>query len=207
MLICRRSTCVADATNHESIKFSVQQSHDCERPACTITLKLLINLIIYTCAFPLLRNSQSQIGTSFFFWFRRLLTFYTAAARLQHPGIHVGLGVGEELVSGQVRVVRRGDEVVAQGLLHVLIHLVVQRVEDVTRWTAHEICETWRKTQTYKTQIIWNQNRCLLEVSASCFHCVFVALGVGWAQISFVFSHASSRVLCVCWSVHHFGPD
>lgn len=67
MLICRRSTCVADATNHESIKFSVQQSHDCERPACTITLKLLINLIIYTCAFPLLRNSRSQIGTSFFF--------------------------------------------------------------------------------------------------------------------------------------------
>lgn len=71
-----------------------------------------------------------------------MLTFYTAAAGLQHPGVHVGLGVGEELVSGQVRVVRRGDEVVAQGLLHVLIHLVVQRVEDVTRWAAHEIRET-----------------------------------------------------------------
>lgn len=71
-----------------------------------------------------------------------MLTFYTAAAGLQHPGVHVGLGVGEELVAGQVRVVRRGDEVVAQGLLHVLIHLVVQRVEDVTRWAAHEIRET-----------------------------------------------------------------
>lgn len=71
-----------------------------------------------------------------------MLTFYAAAAGLQHPGIHVSLGVGEELVSGQVRVVRGGDEVVAQRLLHVLIHLVVQRVENVTCWTAHETCET-----------------------------------------------------------------
>lgn len=73
------------------------------------------------------------------------LTFYTAAARLQHPGIHVCLGVGEQLVSSQVCVMRRGNEVVTQRLLHVLIHLIVQRVENVTRWTAHETCKTcWK---------------------------------------------------------------
>lgn len=71
-----------------------------------------------------------------------MLTFYTATARLQHPGIHVCLGVGEELVSSQVCVMRGGDEVVTQRLLHVLIHLIVQRVEDVTRRTAHEAGET-----------------------------------------------------------------
>lgn len=71
-----------------------------------------------------------------------MLTFYAATARLQHPGVHVCLGVGEELVSSQVCVMRGGDEVVTQRLLHVLIHLIVQRVEDVTRWTAHEAGET-----------------------------------------------------------------
>ena len=73
---------------------------------------------------------------------RSTVTFHTAAAGLQHPGVHVGLGVGEELVSSQVRVMRGGDEVVTQRLLHVLIHLVVQRVEDVTCWAAHEACKT-----------------------------------------------------------------
>lgn len=73
---------------------------------------------------------------------RRLLTFYTAAARLQHPGVHVGLGVGEELVSGQVGVVGRSDEIIAQRLLHVLIYLMVQRVKNVTRRAAHETCKT-----------------------------------------------------------------
>lgn len=69
-------------------------------------------------------------------------TFDTAAAGLQHPGVHVSLGVGEELVSGQVSVVGRGDEVTTQGLLHVLVHLIVQGVEDVACWAAHEICES-----------------------------------------------------------------
>lgn len=70
-------------------------------------------------------------------------TFDTAAARLQHPGVHVSLGVGQQLVSSQVRVVGRCNEVVAQGLLHVLVHLIVQRIEDVACWAAHEICESW----------------------------------------------------------------
>lgn len=76
---------------------------------------------------------------------QRRLTLHAAAAGLQHPGVHVGLGVGQELVSGQVRVVRGGDEVVAKRLVHVLVHLVVQRVENVTRWTSHETCETCLK--------------------------------------------------------------
>lgn len=71
-----------------------------------------------------------------------VLTFYAATAGLQHPGVHVCLGVGEELVSSQVCVMRGGDEVVTQRLLHILIHLIVQRVEDVTRRTAHEAGET-----------------------------------------------------------------
>lgn len=69
-------------------------------------------------------------------------TLYAAAAGLQDPGIHVGLGMGEELVTSQVRVMRGSDEVVAQRLIHVLIHLMVQRVENVTCWTAHETCKT-----------------------------------------------------------------
>lgn len=71
-----------------------------------------------------------------------MLTFYAATAGLQHPGVHVCLGVGEELVSSQVCVMRGGNEVATQRLLHVLIHLIVQRVEDVTRRTAHEAGET-----------------------------------------------------------------
>jgi len=71
-------------------------------------------------------------------------TLHAAAAGLQHPGVHVGLGVREKLVSGQVCVMRRGDEVVRERLLHVLIHLMVQRVENVTCWTAHETCKTCR---------------------------------------------------------------
>lgn len=71
-----------------------------------------------------------------------MLTFYTAAARLQHPGVHVSLGVGEELVPSQVGVMRRSNEVVTERLLHVLIYLMVQRVEDITRRAAHETCET-----------------------------------------------------------------
>lgn len=89
-------------------------------------------------------------------------TFHTAAARLQHPGVHVGLGVGEQLVSSQVRVVGRGDEVAAQGLLHVLVHLVVQRIEDVARWAAHEICESWWKcTEIINFFFAWMDDRCM----------------------------------------------
>lgn len=68
---------------------------------------------------------------------RDVLTLHATAAGLQHPGVHVGLGVGQELVSGQVRVVRGGNEVVAKRLVHVLVHLVVQRVENVTRRAPH----------------------------------------------------------------------
>ena len=79
---------------------------------------------------------------SLVFKYRHMLTLHTSAARLQHPGIHVSLGVGEKLVSSQICVVRGGDKVVTQRLLHVLIHLMMQRVENVTRWTAHETCKT-----------------------------------------------------------------
>lgn len=78
----------------------------------------------------------------FFSIFYLELTLDTSAARLQHPGVHVGLGVGQQLVSSQVGVVRRGDEVVGQRLVHVLVNLMVQRVENVTGGTAHETSET-----------------------------------------------------------------
>lgn len=39
------------------------------------------------------------------------------------------------------------NEVVTQRLLHVLIHLVVQRVENITCGTAHEACKAWRRIQ------------------------------------------------------------
>lgn len=91
--------------------------------------------------FPLSRRMFATLPGS---WKRRL-TLHAAAAGLQHPGVHVGLGVGQELVSGQVRVVGGGDEVVAKRLVHVLVHLVVQRVENVTRWASHETCETCLK--------------------------------------------------------------
>lgn len=77
----------------------------------------------------------------------RPLTFDAATAGLENPGVHVGLGVRQQLVPGQVRVVRGGDEIVAQGLIHVLVHVVVQRVENIARWTAHEACKTWKETK------------------------------------------------------------
>lgn len=83
-------------------------------------------------------NSERDSQTDSF----QMLTFHTAAAGLQDPGVHVCLGMGEKLVPSQVRVVRGGDEVVTQRLIHVLIHLVVQRVENVARRTAHETCKT-----------------------------------------------------------------
>lgn len=61
-----------------------------------------------------------------------MLTLHTAAAGLQNPGIHVYPRLGHELVTHEVGVVGRGDEVVTQRLCHVLVHSVVLRVEDVT---------------------------------------------------------------------------
>lgn len=61
-----------------------------------------------------------------------VLTLHTAAAGLQDPGIHVHPRLGHELVTHEVGVVGRGDEVVTQRLRHVLMHAVVLRVEDVT---------------------------------------------------------------------------
>lgn len=72
-------------------------------------------------------------------------TFHTAAAGLQHPGVHVHPGLGHELVAHQVGVVRGGDEVVAQWLGHVLVHGVVFWVENVPGRTAHVVCKTWNK--------------------------------------------------------------
>ena len=40
---------------------------------------------------------------------------------------------------------RGRDIVVAQGLLHVLVHFTVQGVEDVTSRTAHEVREAFAK--------------------------------------------------------------
>lgn len=61
-----------------------------------------------------------------------MLTLHTAAAGLQDPGIHVCPRLGRELVAREVGVVRRGDEVMAQRLGHILVHAAVLRVEDVT---------------------------------------------------------------------------
>lgn len=65
------------------------------------------------------------------------LTLHTAAAGLQDPSIHVRLGVGQQLISSQVGVVGRGYEIVTQRLIHVLIDLVVLRVEHITDWAPH----------------------------------------------------------------------
>lgn len=68
-------------------------------------------------------------------------TFDAAAAGLQHARVHLGPGLREQLVPAQVGVVGRGDEVVAQGLLHVLVHLAVQGVAHLARRAAHEAGE------------------------------------------------------------------
>lgn len=91
-------------------------------------------------------------GFGWAWWALRPLTFHAAATRLQHPGVHVSLGVGQELVSSQVCVMGGCDEVVAQRLIHVLIHLVVQRVENVACRTAHETCKTYGKYR-YKNKM------------------------------------------------------
>ncbi len=65
------------------------------------------------------------------------LTLHTAAAGLQDPSIHVRLGVGQQLISSQVGVVGRGYEIVTKRLIHVLIDLVVLRIEHITDWAPH----------------------------------------------------------------------
>lgn len=70
-------------------------------------------------------------------------TFHAATALLQHPSIHVHLGLREELVPSQVCVVRGSDVVVAQGLVHVLVHFIVQWVKDVASRTSHEVREAF----------------------------------------------------------------
>lgn len=65
------------------------------------------------------------------------LTLHTAAAGLQDPSIHVCLGVGQQLISSQVGVVGRGYEIVTQRLIHVLVDLIVLRVEHITDWAPH----------------------------------------------------------------------
>lgn len=70
-------------------------------------------------------------------------TFHAATALLQHPRVHVHLGLRQELVPGQVRVMRGRDVVVAQGLIHVLVHFMVQWVKNVTSRTSHEVGEAF----------------------------------------------------------------
>lgn len=65
------------------------------------------------------------------------LTFHASASGLQDPGVHVHSGLGHQLVSHEVGVMRRGDEVVTQRASHVLVDLVVFRVEDVPSRAAH----------------------------------------------------------------------
>lgn len=76
-------------------------------------------------------------------------TFNTSATILQHPRVHLRSGLGQQLVSCQVRVVRRSNEVVTKGLVHVLMHFTVQRIKYITRGTAHEAGETLEKTETF----------------------------------------------------------
>lgn len=70
-------------------------------------------------------------------------TFHAATALLQHPCIHVHFGLRQELVPGQVCVVGGSDVVVAQGLVHVLVHFMVQWVKYVTSRTTHEVREAF----------------------------------------------------------------
>lgn len=76
------------------------------------------------------------------------LTFHTATACLENIGVHFHSRLREQLVSCQVGVVWGGNEVVTQRLCHVLVHLIVLRVEDITCRTPHEVGKTWRKCQT-----------------------------------------------------------
>lgn len=121
--------------------------------------------------------------------YRSKLTFYTAAARLQHPGVHVGFGVGEQLVSSQVCVMRGGDEVVTQRLLHVLIYLVVQRVENVTCGAAHETREA-----------CWEIQRCRESASESPLWSGQKYLKRSWSHCRFLNGHGIllTRILCYC---------
>lgn len=76
-----------------------------------------------------------------------MLTFDTAAAGLQHPGVHIHPRLWHQLVTHQVGVVRGSDEIVAQRLVHVLVHVVVFWVENVPRWAAHIIRKTWKRVK------------------------------------------------------------
>ena len=76
------------------------------------------------------------------------LTFHTATACLQNIGIHFHSGLRQQLVPWQVSVVGGGNEVVIQRLRHVLVYLVVLRVEYVPCRTPHEVGKTWEVGHT-----------------------------------------------------------
>lgn len=75
------------------------------------------------------------------------LTLHTATACLENVGVHFHSGLRQQLVSRQVGVVWRGNEVVTQRLCHVLVHLIVLGVEDIRCGTAHVVGKTWRKKE------------------------------------------------------------
>lgn len=67
------------------------------------------------------------------------LTLHTATASLENIGIHFHSRLRQQLVACQIGVVWRSNKVVTQRLRHVLVHLVVLRVEDVSCRTSHEV--------------------------------------------------------------------
>lgn len=106
-------------------------------------------------------------------WFCRL-TFHTAAACLQNIGVHFHPGLRQKLVPCQVGVVRGGNEVIIQGLRHVLGHLHVLRIEDVTCRTPQEVCKTCRRRQTscvlMRVSLIWRPGCCFWVFQCSTHH-------------------------------------
>lgn len=76
-------------------------------------------------------------------------TFNTSTTILQHSCIHLHSGLGQQLVSCQVRVVGRSDEVVTKGLIHILMHFTMQWIENITSRTAHEVGETFEQRNSF----------------------------------------------------------
>lgn len=77
--------------------------------------------------------------------FLQTLTLHTATACLQNISIHFHPWLRKQLVSSQVCVVRRSNKVITERLCHILVDLVVLRVENITSRTSHVVGETSRE--------------------------------------------------------------
>ena len=145
----------------------------------------LINLIIYTCAFPLLWNSQSQIGTSFFILIQAFADLLHSGSRTAAPRRTCrswsGRGAGRR--SGTCCETRRWSSCTGAAPC-------LDSPRGAKGWRCHTLGCAWNSWNLKENTNVQETNHLdSKQVFVSGFSFLlslcFVALGVGWEQMSF----------------------